>query len=615
MKKLEQIISDLPKKPWVYLFKDSWWKIIYIWKSVNLKSRVSSYFNWKSKLNFAKQEMVKKIVNLDFIETKNELEALVLETNLIKKNKPKFNIMMKDDKNLTYIKITNDPIPEVIKTRIKSWQWHFFWPYTSMTNVASMLAVLKKAFKVRSCRIVFKDTWWKVLILSNSWNRSTPCLDHYIWLCPAPCLLEESKIKEYISNMESLKDFLKWDTWSVLRELTSRMEEKSKAYEFEEAAKIRDQIKDIKELTEKQVARDKVQWDSDAIVAFQKNGKSYIWLVEVRWSEIVSVISSKAENGLEEDLKTILIDYIRNRYVWSWIRWIKLILQEDIDDKTILKYLNSESISVEIPSAWSKLELLSFVKLNLMNFAYKEELSSIAKISLTKWTQKNILEALGFEITENKEIIFECYDISHLSWTNTVASKSVIVNWKSDNSKYRKYKVNTLAEWEIDDFKSMREVLSRRTNEAIRAWSWPDLIVIDWGKWQLSAAYTAIEEMIVWTELKMPNICSIAKREEEVFVIWNKDPIIFSKWTPELSLLQKIRDEAHRFAISFNRSKRIKDMKKNILEEIPWLWPKARSKLLKLAWNVDNLKNMPIDELKKIINSNQIKALEDHWII
>ncbi|MDD2566093.1 MAG: excinuclease ABC subunit UvrC [Candidatus Gracilibacteria bacterium] len=681
MKKLDQILSNIPKTPGIYQMKNSKGGIIYIGKSVNLKSRVNSYFNSQNKLNFAKQKMVEQVADIEIIETKNEIEALVLETNLIKKNRPKYNILMKDDKNLSYIKITSGPIPEVIRTRIKTKDGEYFGPYPSTSNISSILYTIKKIFKIRSCRANFKDIGDGKLAMTGLLGRNAPCLDYYIGLCPAPCILGEKEIEEYQKNISLLKLFMKGNNSEILKTLETQMSEKAKNMEFEEASKIRDQIKSITDLTDKQLARDTIPGDNDIIILYEKYGKIFVGLTEVRNSEISSIVCTKIENEIEDETKIAFCGYLQSRYVGSEINNITIISNESIEDNVLLEYLKTKKIKLEFPSIGPKLDILNFTKNNLLNFAYKEELAEIGKRTLTKQTQLNILKALGYEAKDNKEITFECYDISHLGGTNTVASKAVIINGKSITSKYKKYKLKTIVSGEINDFKSMEEIMERRTLEGLKLNNFPDLIIIDGGKGQLSSAVKSIKKALVIASITMqsnvscdsnlschsreignpekdidikliqqnssvisipyageksiknnssntiikekenlktinlPNICSIAKREEELFIPGKSEPIMLAKGSPELSLIQKIRDESHRFAINFNREKRNKEMKKNILEEIPGLGPKTRQKLLKLAGSVDNIIDIPREELEKLLNKNQLEKLEEYGII
>jgi excinuclease ABC subunit C len=246
---------------------------------------------------------------------------------------------------------------------------------------------------------------------------------------------------------------------------------------------------------------------------------------------------------------------------------------------------------------------------NIYEYAYKAHLDSLSTKWFTKKTMQSLLEILWYKEI-NKNIVFECNDISHISWNHTVASRSIIENWKSNTSKYKKFKIKTLEEQKIDDFNSMREVITRRLKEIDKLWNIPDLIIIDGWKWQLSSVVDIIKEhnyniQIVW----------IAKREEELFLPWNSIPILLNKESNELRLVQKIRDEAHRFAITFNRDSRIKSMKKNILEELPWFWPKTRKKILNKYWSIDKIKWIWTKELETILNKTQIETLENHWLL
>ncbi|MDD2516557.1 MAG: excinuclease ABC subunit UvrC, partial [Candidatus Gracilibacteria bacterium] len=608
--KNQKILSNLPHDPGVYIMKDKSGKIIYIGKSVNLKARVSSYFKVDANLNFAKKKMIEKIADIDYIVTKNEIEALILETNLIKKHLPKYNVLMKDDKNLLYVKITEDPIPEIIKTRKKTKDGTYFGPYTSQTNVTSILNALKKIFKIRNCRVKFDNVNGKLAVTHNA-GKSIPCMDHYIGICSAPCLLEQSRIGEHNQNISSLKDFLSGKTGEIIKSLQEKMKQKSENLEFEEATKIKEQIKNISSLGAKQVARDTLEGDSDFVYLLSKYDKYFIGLLEVRDSYISGLFNITVQNKLEETDLEIITTFIEDHYVAYEGGKISLYVDLRIE-KVLQEFLKTKKISIKKPLKEEEIELMNFVKGNALNFALKNEMGNIGKFSLTKNTQISLLQKLGFEVPKKqKQIIFECYDISHIAGNYTVASRSVIINGKSEPSKYRKYKLKTIEGGEIDDFKSLREVLGRRTKEAIKDNNWPDLIIIDGGIGQLSSAMNAIEEelktvgnadlrslqpslpfsypslldtkqsispnhidchviplvsdkqedcheifQISRNDERFPNICSIAKREEEIFLPGKKVSILLEKGSAELSLIQKIRDEAHRFAISFNRQAR-----------------------------------------------------------
>ena len=595
---INNTLKKLPKSPGIYKFLNKTWKIIYIWKSVNLKSRVNSYFNWTSKLNFAKQKMVKLIENIEYITVENETESLILETNLIKEHLPKYNILMKDGKNHNYIKITKEDFPKVIRTRIKNWNWEYFWPYISSNDVDNILKILKKVYWYW----VWEHNFFKT---KNSYN-----LDKFLFEWNTKDKDIEIIKNKYFEKLEKIKHFLKWNYTEVISELRWQMMEFANNHEFERADVIKKQVESISILDEKQIVREWVRWDFDIVNYIEKFDKIYIWKIEIRNSRILGFYPSEIENNLDEEIDAILTNYVKENYLNS--------ILSDSDSKKpilittkkiILKESIFENIKSEVPKIWTKTDLLKMCYKNIYEYAYKSHIESLSTKWFTKKTCQNLLKILKYKEI-NKDIIFECNDISHISWNHTVASRSIIENWKSNSSKYKKFKIKTLDEQKIDDFNSMREVITRRIKEIEKNKNTPDLIIIDGWKWQLSSVVEIIKEnnielQVVW----------IAKREEELFLPWKSKPIILEKDSLELRLIQKIRDEAHRFAITFNRDSRIKSMKKNILEELPWFWPKTRKKILNKYWNIDNLINIEKNELKKILNNTQIDSLENHWLI
>ena len=591
-------LKNISSSAWIYKFIDKKWKIIYIWKSVNLKSRINSYFNGKSKLNFAKQKMVDLIVDVETIITSNETESLILETNLIKEHLPKYNILMKDGKNHVYIKITKEDFPKIIRTRIKTWNWDYFWPYISSNDVDNILKVLKKVFWYW----IWENNFFKK---QNSYN-----LDKYLFKWDTETKNINQIKEDYAEKLSKIKYFLKWNYSEVILELREKMMDYANNHEFERADIIKNQIESIQILDEKQIVRDWVRWDFDIINYIEKFDKIFIWKIEIKDSKIVWFYPYEIENKLWEDIEFILHNFIKNNY-------LNTILTDSESKKPILittkqiklKENIFKNIRSETPKKWTKNDLLKMCYKNIYEYAYKQHINSLSTKWFTKQTMQNLLEILNYKEI-NKKLIFECNDISHISWNHTVASRSIIENWKSNTSMYKKFKIKTLDEWKIDDFDSMREVMTRRVKEIEKLWNTPDLIIIDGWKWQLSSVVEIINKynidlQVVW----------IAKREEELFLPWNSDPILLNKESNELRLVQKIRDEAHRFAIIFNRDSRIKAMKKNILEELPWFWPKTRKKIFNKYWNIEKLKWLENNELLKILNKSQIETLDNHWLI
>lgn len=582
--KISKILAKLPNTSWVYQFFSKSWKIIYIWKSVNLKSRVNSYFNWKSKLNFAKQKMVKLIENIEIFITNNETESLILETTLIKKHLPKYNILMKDGKNHIYIKITDEKYPKIIKTRIKNKNWLYFWPYTSTFYVNNILRLIKSIFG-----------YW---IWEHNFfvNKNTYNLDKYIFK-------NDLELKDYDIKIDQIKNFLSWNTNKIKQNLEIEMKQRAKSLEFEKANKIKQDIESIKMLEENQIVREWVKWDYNIVNYIEKFNQIFIWLIEIKNWKIIWFYNFDIENKLEEDKETVLQNFIEWNFAENREENINITYISPIKLK-----INSE-IKLEIPKIWIKKDLLDLCYKNIYEYAYKSHLDSLSTKGFTKQTMLNLLDILWYKQT-NKDIIFECNDISHISWNYTVASRSIIENWKSNTSKYKKFKIKTLSEWKVDDFGSMKEIMIRRIKELEKNNNTPDLIIIDGWKWQLSSVVKIINE----NNLNLQTIW-IAKREEELFLPWKSKPIILDKDSNELKLIQKIRDEAHRFAITFNRDSRIKAMKKNILEELPGFWPKTRKKILNKYWTIEKLKTIDTKELEKFLTKNQIEVLENHWLI
>ena len=644
---LKNILKKIPKQPWIYQFFNQNWKIMYIWKSVNLFSRVNSYFNGKSKLNFAKQKMVEQISDIKTIITNNETESLILETNLIKEHLPKYNILMKDWKNHIYIKITNWEFPKIIKTRFKTGQTHrsaptknvgvnlcvhpenkeeYFWPYISSNDVENILKVIKKVFGYW----VANHNFFKN---QNSYN-----LDKYLFNSPKASNEEEVK-KLYLETLEKIKNFLKWNHKEVVAELKEKMMEYAMNHEFERADVLKKQIESIETLNEKQIVREWVIWDYDVINYLEKFDKIFIWKIEIRNSRIIGFYPYEIENELWENIDTILENFIYSSPLTQLLikepdtkKIPKIIISKDIK----LKEKLFEKVKIENPKKWTKNDLLKMCYKNIYEFAYKKHIASLSTKWFTKQNMKNLLHILWYSRI-NKNIVFECNDISHLSGTHTVASRSVIENWKTANSKYKKFKIKNLEEWKIDDFNSMREIMERRLLEIQKTNFIPDLIIIDWWKGQLSSVVEILEKFKTGqTHRSVPtknnvgmNLCVhpdllqnlqlvwLAKKEEILYklVDWKFEEIILEKDSSELRLVQKIRDEAHRFAITFNRDSRIKSMKKNILESLPWFGPKTRKKILKNFGSVENLANIEKSELEKLLNKTQIETLENHWLI
>lgn len=546
--------------------------------------------------------MVKIIEKIDYIETKSDIEALMLETNLIKQNQPKYNVLMKDGKNLSYIKITDDEIPCLIRTRIKTKHGEYFGPYSQYFDTYSYVRFVRKLFKLGNHERIEK--FWP------------PCMDTYIGLCPGHCTGDKEKIRIYKNRLDEARDFLLGNQESVIVDLQTKMKQAAEKKAFEEAQEYKNLITQILSTGSQQIVRDVITGDATIIVTLEKYNHLFMSCVTIKNSMIVGVHEFKITNPLEESPETLTSQAVMQYLTENKVK--KLYTDVDMDKMLELKnFINSEKIDLRQPSRGEKVRVLEFAHTNLLNFAYQEEMSGLKNATLSKKTMIELMKKLWFETKEleqKKEIVFECFDISHSHGEHTVASKSVLVNGKADPKRYKKYRIKTLATGRIDDFASMDEILTRRTLWAIRGEdTWPDMIIIDGGKGQLSHALEAIKK--VAHQSNIPPVISLAKRIEEVFLPQNSNPIMLERGSGELMILQKIRDEAHRFAINYNRSSREKSYTKTLLDEIPGIWPVARKKIFTAVSRIEELSSWSYEQAKNTFGKKTAETLQNHGII
>jgi len=516
-------LSNLPNNPGCYLFKDSYGKIIYVGKAKNLKKRVSSYFNKKDHESKT-ASLVLNISGIDFLITDTEVEALILENNLIKKNKPKYNIDLKDSKRYAYIQITDEEYPRLLIARNTKDKGKFYGPFVSASTRDYILEALKRIFKVRTCKRLPKKE----------------CLRYSIGLCSAPCIKNISK-EEYLSQIHLAELILKGKNKDLIKSLNEKMKIESNNQNYEIALEIKNQIQAIEYLSDKQKMEQQKDYDEDIINFIINKDMVYLMI----FSSIKGILENKRD--FEFEYSQNFLDEFLTRYYSEEETKLpkKIIVPKEVDEniEEALNKIKKQKTSIQIPKKGINKELLDLVKKNI-------------EINLFGDYEKieDLKEKLNLK--ENPEII-ECFDISHLSGTSTVASMVQFRMGKEDKSNYRRYKIKTVNQ--IDDFASMKEVINRRYSKLqFEKVPYPNLIIIDGGKGQLSSALEELEKL----NIKIP-IISLAKREEEIFVPGKSNPIILDKKSKALRLLQKIRDEAHRFAISYNRLLRKRDMFNN----------------------------------------------------
>ena len=548
---IKQQVKNMPKLPGCYQYFDKNNELIYIGKAKNLYNRVNSYFMGDKKDSPKLQVMVPQIERVECIVVNSEIEALILENELIKKHKPKYNILLKDDKKFPYFLITKEDYPRIIVTRKankNTLKGKYYGPYTDARAMWATLEVINKLFPIKKC--------------NTPKYKTRPCLYYDIGQCCAPCQkkISTQEYKEIIKNAEL---FLSGKRKELIKTLKKEMEKASSKQEFEKALLYRNSINDIEKTLEKQsVVFESTRANYDYIATANSSNLICLSLLQIRQGRLINKKDFSFTQLLNEndDYDEIIQSAIREYYTMLNDEELpsKIILSDTFGDIELYKKWLSLRLKkeVNIIKATTKIdkELLSLTQKNANFNLESQKLKELANI-------QNDYNEVGSYIQEKLKLTkfphtIECYDISHIQGTNTVASGVYFENGQPKKSKYRKYKLKTIQKGEVDDFKSMREILSRRFKRIkqgqIEA---PDLIIIDGGKGQLSSVIQIMKEF----ELKL-NIVSLAKREEEVFLPNKSEPVIFALNSPALQLFQRIRDEAHRFAITFHRQLRSKSM-------------------------------------------------------
>ncbi|MBI9073580.1 MAG: excinuclease ABC subunit C [Melioribacteraceae bacterium] len=595
---LETKLKNLPKNPGVYQYKDKNGRIIYVGKAKNLRNRVRSYF--QKNLDSAKtQILVSKIRDLELIITDSEVEALVLENNLIKDLKPRYNINLKDDKTFPYIRVTNEPFPQIFATRdIVRDGSKYFGPFTDVRNMKNSLRILNKTFKIRSCKHLINQT-------SIEKGKIKICLDYHIKKCDGPCegLISEEDYKQMVEHVIKL---LKGKTEDLLEELNINMEKASASLEFEKAAEIRDQIDQLNVYSKKQkvVTNDKVDRDIISIATEAKD--TVVAILNIRYGKLIGKKTLKLSTEFPDDVDKIYESAIRFYYN-EYVEIPKEIVVEKtpFESDSLIEWLETKSerkVTFVVPQRQS--ETMSLSKMCKQN-----AILQLKEIQLQKMKREGnvpyTLSALqrDFRLKKIPKKI-ECFDISNIQGSDTVASLVVFVNGKPKKSLYRKFIINSVDG--PDDFASMREVIERRyTRLKEESSPLPDLIMVDGGKGQLSSAVEILNNL----GFVNYEIIGLAKRLEEVFFPGDSEPQTIPKTSSSIKLLQHVRDEAHRFAITFHRHRRDKRTLTSELLEIKGIGQKIAEKLLTEIGSLKKIKEAELDEIEKVIGEAKAKLV------
>lgn len=582
---LAEKVAHLPHQPGVYLMKDEQGRIIYVGKAVVLKNRVRSYFQSSRNHSPKVQALVAKIYDLEYIVTASEVEALILECNLIKKHRPRYNISLKDDKTYPYIKVTlNESFPRIYATRkVLKDGAKYFGPYTNSGAVHETLRLLKRIFPLRTCRQL---------------TAERPCLQHHINRCMAPC---SGKVdaKTYGQMINEVCLFLEGRSDDVIKNIRQRMLEAADDLQFEKAAKLRDQLAAVEKVTEKQNIVTG-SGDQDAIGMARSAVGTCVQVFFIRSGKLVGrdhFLLSGSDN--EEDAE-VLAAFLKQYYSQAAFIPREVLLPFAVEEQDLIMNWLGESkgqkVQLEVPQRGTKRDLVQMAAGNA-EIVLTEKAAYIK--NQTERTTGAVAE-LGSYLNIAPPQRMECFDISHTQGAETVASMVVFEDGRPKKSDYRRYKLLTV-EGKPDDFRSMQEVVLRRYQKCEEPL--PDLIIIDGGKGQLSSAL----EIIRGVGLTIP-VIGLAKEFEHIFMEGESQPLILPRQSPALYLMQNIRDEAHRFAITYHRKLRSKRNMVSVLDHIVGIGDKRRKALWEHFGSLDKIKQASVEEMSQVPGMNMPAA-------
>lgn len=605
---LEDKVKLLPEEPGVYIFRDSRGDVIYVGKASSLKNRVKSYFQSARNLTARILSMVEQARDLDYIVTGSEVEALILESNLIKKYRPKYNIRLRDDKHYPYLRVTtNEEWPRVVVARsMEEDGSRYFGPYTRAGAVHETLHLIRKIFPLRTC----SDNVFK--------NVERPCLNYHIKRCLAPCKNLVSR-EDYLSMVRDICLFLEGRPEVLANQVKERMEYYAENLEFEKAAKLRDQLWAIQEITEKQKIISNKMKNQDIMGVYIHSRDAMVQILQVRRGKMTGAeqlaLSGPDNQSTPEVVRAALTQY----YSVATEVPPEILLPVLPEDASLiedwLSSLRGQKVKLLAPSRGQGKELVDMAARNA-EFAMDEARPrSQRERELARKALEELARALGLPDAPAR---IECYDISNIQGQHAVGSMVVFEDGVPNKDAYRRFKIKTVEGQ--DDFAMMAEVIERRFKRGIRERQegvdtagsfarFPELIVIDGGKGQLNAALGALSSL----GLSIPMI-GLAKREEEIFKPGEPDPTVLDRHSQALMLLQRIRDEAHRFAVGYHRKIRSSESRKSILDEIPGVGPKRRAALLKQFGSIRAISEASVEELARVkgMNLAVAKKVLDH---
>ncbi len=603
---IQEELKKLPGKPGVYLMHDEKDAIIYVGKAISLKNRVRQYFQSSRNKGAKIEQMVTHISRFEYIVTDSELEALVLECNLIKEHRPKYNTMLMDDKSYPFIKVTvNEPFPRVMLARqMKKDKAKYFGPYTSAGAVKDTIELIRKLYHIRSCnRSLPKDI-----------GKERPCLNYHIHQCQAPCQGYISQ-EEYRKSIDEVVRFLNGHYDLVLKELEEKMMAASDSLEFEKAIEYRELLTSVQKVAQKQKITDTAGDDRDIIAMASEGEDAVVQVFFIRSGRLIGrdhFYLKSAENDTEGE---ILSSFIKQFYAGTPYIPAELMLPEEIEDQDIIEeWLTARRerrVHLRIPKKGTKEKLVELAQKNAQMVLKNDRERLKREEGRTIGAVKELEKILGL-----KGIIrMEAYDISNTNGFDSVGSMVVYEHGKPKRNDYRKFKIKTVQG--SDDYASMNEVLTRRFGHGLREQQeesetggfqiFPDLIMMDGGRGQVNIALEVLEKL----HLHIP-VCGMVKDDNHRTrgLYFNNTELPIDRNSECFRLITRIQDEAHRFAITFHRQLRSKGQVHSVLDDIPGVGPARRKDLMRCFENIDAIRNATVEELKELPSMNEKSAQE-----
>ena len=585
-------INKLPSDPGVYKYYNKADVLIYVGKAKNIKKRVSSYFT-KSQQNRKTQKLVSEISSVEFTVVPSEFDALLLENNLIKENQPKYNILLKDDKTFPYICITKERFPKLISTRrYNPEKGEFFGPYSSVVAMNSVLELLRKLYTIRTCSFNLSE--------NNITNgKFKVCLEYHIGNCLGPCEGLQSE-QEYLSDIEEVRSILKSNAKKVKSIYHERMISFANQHEYEQAQKFKEKIELLDKYQSKTLVANSNLQNCDVFTIVSDEDQAFVNYLRLQNGNIIFTRTTELKKKIAIDEKTILSQFA-----------FDMIQQVGSSSKTILSNTNLEFLHSDIewvvPKIGDKKKLVEISLKNAFHFIKEKQKEKEKLRDRSNEAVRQLQQDLNLINPPNH---IECFDNSNIQGTNPVSAMVCFKRGKPSKKDYRQYKIKTVTG--PDDFASMYEVVYRRYKRVIDEKAHlPNLIVIDGGKGQLSNAARALKDLSLYG--KIP-IVGIAKRLEEIYVPEDQLPVHISKKSLSLKLIQQLRDEAHRFAITFHRKTRSKNAFNTKIEEIPGIGPKTVNLLLTKYKSLKKIKDIPEQELHDLIGKSKTEKLKSYII-